>query len=182
MYCPKCGQEISDQLRFCSRCGFATNVVAELVKTDGVLTQAAAAELRGELTPRQAGVRQGMLLVFVGVIIVFMLSILQSMIGLPEIYGEVAAGVFLFAGIMRLIYAFGFEEGVSKAKALSPTSRSNPPEQLSANPSSRALRPEQSVPARDLVGVPYDAAELAAPISVTENTTRLLDGREKDAK
>jgi len=53
MYCPKCSQQqISDNIRYCSRCGFPLNVVVDLLAYDGVL---AALEMKGkqqELTPR----------------------------------------------------------------------------------------------------------------------------------
>ncbi len=182
MYCPKCGQEIvSDDLRFCSRCGFATNAVSELIKTDGVLTDGTAAMLRGERTPRQKGARQGMMLIFVGVVIVFMLAMLQNIIGLPETYGEAAAGIFLFAGVMRLIYAFGFEEGAtSKADVRPPMPQIHTPEQLRSNANDRALPPEQSVPTSEFVQQ-RDTAEMAKSSSVTESTTRLLDSRDKES-
>jgi len=34
MHCPKCGQQqVSDEMRFCSRCGFALGIVTELILT-----------------------------------------------------------------------------------------------------------------------------------------------------
>src|SRR5829696_121887 len=37
MFCPKCSQEqASDEIRYCSRCGFQLNVVKALLISDGV--------------------------------------------------------------------------------------------------------------------------------------------------
>ena len=38
MYCPQCGQQqLSDNLRFCSRCGFPLEVVLQILGTGGML-------------------------------------------------------------------------------------------------------------------------------------------------
>ena len=42
MYCPRCGQEqVSSELRFCSRCGLPLNLVTEVVLNGGTLPQLA---------------------------------------------------------------------------------------------------------------------------------------------
>jgi uncharacterized membrane protein YvbJ len=42
MYCPKCSQQqISDEMRFCSRCGFPLGAVKELIANDGAELQGA---------------------------------------------------------------------------------------------------------------------------------------------
>jgi len=117
MYCPKCGQQqISDEQRFCSRCGFTTQVVSELLKSDGVLTEHAVETFEGKRSPRWKGIRQGMLLMFIGIVLVFMLTLLQGTIGLPELYAELSAGIFLFSGLMRMLYAVSFEKGAAHKK------------------------------------------------------------------
>lgn len=38
MFCPNCSQsQVSDEIRFCSRCGFPLSVVGELISNDGIL-------------------------------------------------------------------------------------------------------------------------------------------------
>jgi len=38
MHCPQCGQrQLSDDVRFCSRCGFHLGVVSELLSSNGIL-------------------------------------------------------------------------------------------------------------------------------------------------
>ena len=42
MHCPRCGQQqISDQTKFCSRCGFQLGLVSELLMNGGFLPQLA---------------------------------------------------------------------------------------------------------------------------------------------
>ena len=48
MHCPRCGQQqISNETRFCSRCGFQLGVVSELLLHDGYLPQLAQLEQQG---------------------------------------------------------------------------------------------------------------------------------------
>ena len=66
MYCPQCSQEqVSDQVRFCSRCGFQLNVVKELLAAGSVPTQQIGVPDARNL-PRQRDVNIGTTLMFVG--------------------------------------------------------------------------------------------------------------------
>ena len=56
MYCPKCSQlQISEEMRFCSRCGFALGAVRELVASGnaGVETGAGAPPRSGLAVRKQ---------------------------------------------------------------------------------------------------------------------------------
>ena len=181
MYCPNCGQQqISDELRFCSRCGFTMQVVSELLKSDGVLTERAVETFKGQRSPRWKGVRQGMLLMFIGMVLVFMLTILHVTIGLPEIYAELSAGIFLFGGLMRMLYAVSFEEGEARKKK-DQLSMTHAPvaEQLGTATCNPALPPAQGVAASEFIPQRIETAEMVERPSVTENTTKLLKGQVK---
>ncbi len=58
MFCPQCGQrQISNEARFCSSCGFAMNVVIELLANGGQLPwRPPAASGSTQLSPRQKGI------------------------------------------------------------------------------------------------------------------------------
>ncbi len=62
MFCPRCGQEqISEETRFCSRCGFMLTIVSEVVANGGVLPQSLSfpdAEMIS--SPRKRGLKQGL--------------------------------------------------------------------------------------------------------------------------
>ena len=65
MYCPKCGhQQVSDDMRFCSRCGFQLTGVAELLTTNELGAPAA-----GQLEKRAPRVsRRGARLLFFSIV------------------------------------------------------------------------------------------------------------------
>ncbi len=51
MYCPKCSQQqVSEDLRYCSRCGFPLTGVALVLENDGLIPQLAAKD-----APRRRG-------------------------------------------------------------------------------------------------------------------------------
>jgi predicted amidophosphoribosyltransferase len=59
MYCPQCSQEqVSEEMRFCSRCGFPLAIVSQLVRNGGAL-EGFDPEAKGQLSPRQKGIRWG---------------------------------------------------------------------------------------------------------------------------
>jgi len=77
MFCPHCGQQqISDEVRFCSRCGFALGGVAELLAHGGTLPPETTETGKPRRSPRYEGVRQGVLMLFIGAILVPILAIL----------------------------------------------------------------------------------------------------------
>ncbi len=66
MYCPQCSQEqVSEQVRFCSRCGFQLNVVKELLAARSVPTREIGV-LDARNLPRQRDVNIGATLMFIG--------------------------------------------------------------------------------------------------------------------
>ncbi len=66
MYCPQCSQEqVSEHVRFCSRCGFQLNVVKELLAAYPPIPQETGASVEREL-PRQLDVNIGATLMFLG--------------------------------------------------------------------------------------------------------------------
>ncbi len=71
MFCPQCSQEqISEDTRFCSRCGFLMTGVSQLLANNGMLPQLLNSSNSGLETPRKKGVRKGGKLMLLGLIIV----------------------------------------------------------------------------------------------------------------
>lgn len=168
MYCPQCGQQqISDELRFCSRCGFLLSGVTKLVAAGGTLP--ALEDDAGKLirSPRRRGVQQGIILMFVSVLLLPLVDV----IGRP--YHEVLIFMFLLGGILRALYALAFQEGASRKSRRQ--KQSIIPSQLGANVSESALPPSQGA----TLNFGERRAETAKMVklsdSVTENTTKLLD-------
>ncbi|MBD0325744.1 MAG: hypothetical protein ICV68_04900 [Pyrinomonadaceae bacterium] len=182
MYCPQCGQQqVSGEVRFCSRCGFPLGGVIELLANGGNLpTRELATESR-KRSPRYEGVRQGVIMFFIGAVLVPLLGILNSYqtngSTLLEILVPISAVLFFVGGFMRILYAAIFEEGAPTAytqPASMPYTPPPTPPQLNVGVRASALPPAQSIPVSAWRQRP-NTAEIIQPPSVTENTTRLLD-------
>jgi hypothetical protein len=185
MYCPQCGQQqVSDEVRFCPRCGFQLGSVTGLLATGGILP-AYEAENAGpdQQTPRRKGIRQGTLMMLIGMVLTPVLAVILSNLGGPFeplfILVPISAIVFIWGGILRMLYARVFQEGAPRKREQEAPLQYVPPapapKQL--DPAVRGapgLPPAQSIPARSFMPR-GDTAEIVPPPSVTENTTRLLD-------
>jgi hypothetical protein len=170
MYCPQCGQQqVSDELRFCSRCGFQLNGVTELLATGGLLPGLEKKSDRKPRSPRYEGVRQGTLIMFVAMVLVPLADVLPP-------YGEVLPVMIIMAGLMRLLYAVIFQEGAAKQKKQDSAPSAYTPSVLPRRTGGAvALPPSQSVPVENYVPRRVETAEMKPPPSVTEHTTKLLD-------
>lgn len=178
MYCPQCGQQqISGDTRFCSRCGFPLGGVLALLSSGGVPTVSAVATSPKILSPRRKGYRQGAMMIIISLIVTPLLSILTEA-GLPELLVPLAAVLFFWGGIIRMIYARVFEDSTPQVMPGALPSYIPPagPTQFGARqPPHDALPAQRSVPVTGWRQ--SDTAEIVPPPSVTENTTRLLDDR-----
>src|SRR5215210_6531981 len=108
MYCPQCGQQqVTSEMRFCSRCGFPLGGVSELLASGGVLRSTGGAELREEArSPRRRGVRQGALMMLVGAVVVPVLGIInsyQDYTPMLEALVAISAIIFFAGGLMRIL-------------------------------------------------------------------------------
>jgi hypothetical protein len=168
MYCPKCGQQqLSDEVRFCSRCGFRLSTVKELLASDGDLIMPQSGAHGRELSPRQKGQRFGAKLLFwsiVGLPVAIALSIAVDSPG-PLIIPLIA----FFIGLMRILYARLFQESGLPAGHQAQSVLAGGAERKSALPASH------SVPATGFSAQRKDTAEVMRPPSITEGTTKLLD-------
>ncbi len=185
MFCPKCGQpQVADDVRFCSGCGFALNIVTEVLAGGGRLNWRPPEEAtpRG-LSPRQKGIRQGamlMLSTFLIVPIVIFLGV--ATLHLPGQLIPLAAVICIFGGLLRILYAAMFEESVAQSAQPSFPSYAppSPPNYLGTPSQNSALPPPRAAPA-PTYRPRYNTGELVErPSSVTENTTRLLDKQPTD--
>jgi len=175
MHCPQCGQlQVSDVIRFCSRCGFPLEGVIQLLATGGNLNLAPVDAGPRQISARRRGVKQGGMLLLLGAVIVPLLGVLASYTNVTvfEVFTAIAAILFFIGGPLRMLYAAVFEEG---APAHRPGQHLTYPAPLRVPP----------VPNRNVLPAAMpnpvgawrrpNTAELANPPSVTENTTRLLD-------
>lgn len=183
MHCPQCGQQqVSGEVRFCSRCGFPLGGVIELLANGGNLPTRESGIEKSKRSPRYEGVRQGVTMFFIGAVLVPLLAIINSFqvngSTLLDILVPISAVLFFVGGFVRILYAAIFEEGVpphayAQSASMPYTPPATPP-QLNVGARATALPPAQSIPVSAWRQRP-NTAEIIQPPSVTENTTRLLD-------
>jgi hypothetical protein len=180
MYCPQCGQQqVSEVIRFCSRCGFPLEGVTQLLASGGALAAYLPAEGPKQMSPKRKGVKQGALLLLIGALLVPIMWVFSAFtVGIFSEGFQMLAALFALlcfvGGPLRMLYAALFEEGAPSRPMLQPRSsyiapalpqaaqsRMNVLPPAAANPMSAWRRP--------------NTAELVNPPSVTEHTTRLLD-------
>lgn len=176
MYCPQCGQQqISGEVRFCSRCGFALNVVMELIKHNGVLASHGAGQpslLRGQRMCK------GLRLLIGGIISSLFFLFFSNMGGVQEGVAKLAITLSMavaLVGLVRFVIAY-LKDDDSPVTTRTPASSglSAMAAQMGANVGGAALPPAQGTTVADW-RPKAQTAEMARPSSVTENTTKLLD-------
>lgn len=177
MFCPRCSQQASDEVSFCSRCGFPLDALAELVESGGHIERVASEESHS-LTPRQRGMRKGALVMAAGLlfgVLTLVLTLFKEdffMLMFPAALG------FIY-GFMRLLYGVLLEDDSARAKTAKKT-HATPGEKSragleAANARVSELPPARAVPVNAFRSARADTSDMAAPPSVTESTTRLLE-------
>src|SRR5690349_16536623 len=104
MYCPKCGQQqVSDEMRFCSRCGLALSGLAEWVTGEALLVKRADEPQSVALSARRREMRRAGKLMF------FSAVLLPVFLGISLIFDEGAPMIFpflvFFVGLAMMLYA-----------------------------------------------------------------------------
>src|SRR5688572_19525244 len=182
MHCPKCGQQqVSDEMRFCSRCGFALGIVTELLVTGGTLPERQAEPFAGKITGRKRGKRLGLLLMITGIVLAMIGGMIQEGIdplNTPGLAGKLLlflpAIIIGVAGLVRFLYAWLLETNVESAT--SPVLPRSAAMKGALNGHDYVALPvSHSVPAASFSAKRGDTREMVNPPSVTENTTRLLE-------
>lgn len=186
MHCPRCGQQqVSNEIKFCSRCGFQMGLVAEILANGGYLPQLAALENNNlGLFTRRNGV------IFSISWFIFFLLILTPIFGIADI-DELSAIFALFGifggAIFMLISLVVLKRPVPPQPTYYMPQPPQPAIPLYGNPvANAALPPQQSEPVSSYAppGVsswktPETGEFVRTPPSVTDTTTKLLN-KDKD--
>ena len=174
MFCPKCSQEqVSDEVRFCSRCGFQLNVVKALL-ADG-------AAQAGESAKKPDGKKLRMRDVTIGAFLMAVLAVIGAAITMdlpPPHTGRIFVIVVMWIGLAVLLniqplvgYFLRGDSSTERtgeflpSKIISKLTRRN----------KKSLPEAHGVPAADLVFRDAKTAQMAPPPSITEPTTNLLN-------
>lgn len=179
MYCPRCGQQqVSDQTKFCNRCGFLLGLIPELLANNGTFPQLAELYKQNQTWfTKKNGV------IFSLMWFVFWVMMLPAFIAIAggEEEAAVSAVFGLFTTILLIIFSLGFLK--KSQKTINIAALEAHQMQASAlhgqGTNQNALPPQQSQPAREY-SAPQgswrtpDTGEFAVPGSVTDSTTKLL--------
>lgn len=170
MYCPNCGQQqISGEMRFCSRCGQALSGLAEWLAGSTLPAQrkVEVPQMTAE-SPRRKGIRRAAkLMFFSGVLFPIFLVISLAV----DEGGPMAIPIIVFfVSLVMMLYARLFSDKTTPAiyQAAQTTT-------LGSASARNALPPPTSIPIPGVGRQQVRTNELAQPPSVTENTTRLLE-------
>jgi hypothetical protein len=176
MYCPQCGQQqVSDNVRFCSRCGFLLEGVNVVLGSGGQIpTRFMPPPANAPLSPRSKGVRQGAMLMLSTLLVVPLMAIItvNLMEPIATLVVPMAALFCFVGGLLRILYALLMEDAVARYDSVQTANHG--PSQLENPGRTPALPPVSANPASNWRPRP-NTAEIYQPPSVTENTTRLLD-------
>lgn len=167
MYCPRCGQQqVSDDMRFCSRCGLPLAGLMEWLAAGGSLavreTQAAQPLLR------RKGVKQGAKLMFLSGVVFPLMFALSILVDNPA--PLLVSFVIFFAGLAMMLYSRLFGEEMFPSKT---NQAQTAPLEINVGPAS--FLPPAQVPLNPVGRQKMRTAEMVEPPSVTDHTTKLLD-------
>jgi hypothetical protein len=173
MYCPKCSQQQpSEGMRFCSRCGFTLNGIALVVENNGIIPQVIPEPRQTVRPSRNRIMFESALLTVFSWTVAFVATFWFSAHGSGEVIAQMTCLLFFvlgLIGLIRFLYGFLF------AKDVGQTPSSFAQNEVSSSKSNRgALPPQQSIPISDYPQR-VNTKEMTPRMSVTENTTRLLD-------
>jgi hypothetical protein len=169
MYCPNCGQQqVSGEMRFCSRCGLALAGLAEWLAGGGLPVKRGDQAQPPELSLRRKHIRRAAkLMFFSGVLFpVFLLLAAAIDAGEPLI---IPVGVF-FVSLVWMVYSLLFIDKTAPA-----ISQAAQPLAFGSVPARGSLPPAANNPIPNIGRQQVRTNELAQPPSVTDHTTRLLD-------
>jgi len=178
MFCPRCSQEqISEELKFCSRCGFPLGLVSEILAHGGFLPQLAETNENRKWLTRKNGLYFSLFW--------FMIF---SMILMPIFGGVVRSDQLALlcaitgtmGGIVLLIASFVFLQKEPKNTENFNQELPNYNVKNLYGSQQTALPPQQSQPAQNYVSPPNawkapETGDLFQPHSIADGTTKLLE-------
>jgi len=168
MYCPKCSQQqVSDELRFCSRCGFSLIAVKELIESSSVPIDPGAAQL----ARKQRVIRRGAWMMLASLALTVFVGLLTAIDDDFVVLMLFPALCFVLGFLQVLYGVFLADRRAARLKQPQPVT----PAQLNTPPARPELYAPRVGPVESFSGQRVKTAEMVQPASVTENTTRLLD-------
>ena len=169
MYCPNCGQQqVSEEMRFCSRCGLALTGLAEWLAGGSLpVLRQIEPEPMPAITPRRKNIRRAAKLMFFSGVLFPVFLLISIAIGDG---GPMFVPFFVFfVSLVWMLYARLFSDNTQHVNYQAPQTTV-----LGPMPARGSL-PSANTTSIPNVGRRTRTNELAQPPSVTENTTRFFD-------
>lgn len=172
MYCPRCGQQqISEEMRFCSRCGLPLSGLTDWLAVSGLAPGPEQQKQAAMHSPRRKGIRRGGKIMFFSAALAPIFLMFSLLIDEP--FPLVFPFIAFIVGLTILLYSRIFVDDF-------PAISSQPNQQfgLGTMPQAHALPHASNNPlysTMNIQGQHVRTNELAQPASVTEHTTKLLD-------
>lgn len=175
MHCPVCGQQqISEETRYCSKCGFLLTGVTQVVQNGGILNNLAL-PASGSPSPRSRGVKQGLFIFLLSFLVIPLISLITVALNAKPFVVAFAAILLAVGGLLRIVYALMFEDKLPKT--LNDAGEPGKSNKLSGN--APLQMPSGDDLAASYVSPPAgnwrDTNELQPAPSVIEGTTKLLE-------
>lgn len=169
MYCPNCGQQqISEEMRFCSRCGLALSGLSDWLAHGRVPLMRREETQPEPMSPRRKNIRRAAKMMFFSGALFPLFLVISIAEGEP---GPLALPfIVFFISLAWMLYARLFSD--KNAPGYLPSAQTTV---LGPTPTRNALPPPINVPIPGVGRSQVRTNELAQPPSVTENTTRFLD-------
>ncbi len=165
MYCPNCGQQqVSEEMRFCSRCGLALSGLAEWMAGGMLVKRADEMRVLSPSRRRKQMRRAAKLMFFSGALIPIGIG-LSAAVDAPG--PMILPALLFFASLVWMLYARLF---IDDAPTIDPRAQ---PSTFGPMPTRASLTPPTNIP--DFGRQQVRTNELAQVPSVTEHTTKLLD-------
>lgn len=165
MYCPSCGSNNQDEVKFCTRCGTNLGVVSDALSGKHV-SQSQIDERMVSLFKDYYSGRNSVIIGTVVCAIVLFKVVLFALFSFPaklDFLSTIAVFLLVY-GIIALIWGAGkWNNAASEIKAIE-----------KASPEHLRLPAEQS----SVATLNYSTDPIAIPASVTEQTTHLLEEQE----
>jgi hypothetical protein len=169
MYCPSCGQhQISEEMRFCSRCGLALTGLAEWLAGGSVAVRRVEQPQVTVDSPRRKNIRRAAKLMFCGGVL-FPIFLAIS-IAVNEGGPMFIPFFVLFISIVWMLYARIFLDNTPRVNYQAPQTTF-----LGSTPARNSLPPATTTSIPNVGRQQVRTNELAQRPSVTEHTTRFFD-------
>lgn len=173
MYCPNCGQQqVSDNTRFCSRCGTSISGLAEWITSGGNLAVREENASKVLTSPRRRGIRRGAKVVLSSLALAPVFFFFSLVVGAP--IPMLIPLTFFLIGLSVMLYSRIFGEEIPYIGGQQ-TEASG----LGTMFDSSALPPASNNMTNRVGGQQVKTSELIEPPSVTEHTTKLLENDQR---